>query len=71
MLEGLGKYTPVQVSSMGKINVRKLLALNRNTWNYITFVLKIVNWSYNYLQIIIIIYLKSYNCFEKTDFGIE
>ena len=51
--------------NLGVISVRKLLVLNRNTWNHKTvnklFVLRLVTWMYNCLQkIIIICYLEPY-----------
>ena len=49
-------------------SVWKVFVLDRNTWNHITmcklFVLRIVTWSDNYLLLIIIIYLKPYNCLQ-------
>ena len=50
------------------IIVYKLSVLDRNTWNYITLcellVLKMVIWSYNYLQMIVIC-LKTCNRLQK------
>ena len=52
------------------------LELDRNTWNYVTvcklFILRRVTWSYNCLQIIIVISnLKQYDWKKKTTLALK